>query len=221
MTPVPTVAVRGESTREVDPELATFSVTVSARDRDRTVTHTRVAERVARLRAVLDEYAPAIEKRETSRLSTWAEQKRSGEKVSFYRGQAVTTVVLHDLDVVGELMLRVADFDQTTVDGPWWSLRPGSPAHRDARRAAIDEAISRAREYAAALGARITGLVDLTDVGMSMVHAVPMAMRMAHDGASYAGVPELNLDPQRQQVTAQIEARFTISDPTVLADPVD
>ena len=85
MTPAPTVAVRGESTREVDPELATFSITVTARDRDRTAALAHVAERVARLRAVLDEYGPAIEKRETSRLSTWADHKRSGEKVSAAR----------------------------------------------------------------------------------------------------------------------------------------
>src|SRR5262249_51218644 len=146
----------------------------------------------------------------------------SGEKVSYYRAQAVTTVVLHDLDVVGELMLRVADFDQTTVDGPWWSVRPGSPVYRDARRAAIDEAIARAREYAAAPGARIIGLIELTDVGMSTPQAVPLAMRFAaRDGAGYGGMPELDLDPQRQQITAHIEARFAISDPTALANPVD
>jgi hypothetical protein len=54
-----------------------------------------------------------------------------------------------------------------------------------------------------------------------MVHAVPIAMRMARDGASYCGSPQLDLDPQRQQITAQIEARFTITAPPALADPVD
>jgi uncharacterized protein YggE len=194
---------------------------VSATDRDRTAALARVADRVATLRAVLDEYAPAIEKRETSRLSAWPQRKRSGEKVSSYHGRATTTVVVRDLDMVGEVMLRVADLDQSMVDGPWWSVRPASPAFKDVRRAAIDEAIARGREYAEALNARIVGLVELTDVGMIAPHAVALGHFRSREGASYAGQPELDLDPQRQQITAQIEARFTISFPGALADPED
>ena len=41
----PIVAVRGEATREVPAEVAPFSVTVAARDKDRQATLTRLAER--------------------------------------------------------------------------------------------------------------------------------------------------------------------------------
>jgi hypothetical protein len=47
-----------------------------------------------------------------------------------------------------------------------------------------------------------------------------MVARFAMAGGA-AEQPELNLDPQLQQITAEIEARFTISDPTVLAAPLD
>jgi uncharacterized protein len=43
----PTVAVRGESTREVDPEIAEFSVTVQARDKDRATTLAHLCDREA------------------------------------------------------------------------------------------------------------------------------------------------------------------------------
>lgn len=219
----PIVAVRGESTREVDPEIASFTVTVSARDRDRATTLARLSTRVDALRSVLDGYAAAIEKRETSRLSVYAETARRGEKVSAYVGSTTTTVTVVDLDVVGEMMLRVADQDQVTVAGPYWSLRPASPVYREARQAAIADALERAREYASALGAHVTGLVEITDSGMSggSMHTMKFAAQAMSRGMPAGATPEIDLDPQRQQVNAQIEGRFTISAPSVLAQPVD
>ncbi len=218
---MPTVAVRGESSREVDPELAEFTVTVSARDRDRAATLARLSERVAAVRRILDGYSAAISKRETSRMSVFAETKKSGEKISAYVGNATTTVTVTDLDVVGEMMLRVADADQVAVNGPFWSVRPGSPVYREARHAAIAEAVTRAQEYAEALGARVIGLVEISDAGMSGgsgMRVVPLSWRAA---SAPAGQPELDLDPQRQQIQATVEGRFLISEPTILNQPVD
>ncbi len=217
----PTVAVRGESLREVDPEIAEFTVVVHARDKDRATTLSRLAERVAAVRAILDGYAAAIDKRETSRMSVYAQTKRSGERVTAYVGNATTQVSVTDLDVIGEMMLRVADQDQVTVTGPYWSVRPGSPVYREARHAAIADAVTRAKEYAEALGSRVIGLVELSDVGMSGGAAPRFARAMSLAGGAIESQPELDLDPQRQQIQAQIEGRFLISEPTVLADPLD
>jgi uncharacterized protein len=213
----PVVAVRGESVREVDPEIATFTVTVTARDRNRQETLWRLASRVDRVRAVLDGYAEAIEKRATSGLFVRPETKKSGEKVSAYSGSVTTTVTVIDFAVLGELMLRLADQDQTKVAGPWWALRPGSPVHREARRAAIADAVTRGREYAEALGAQVTQLVELADTGLS-AQSAPRPMALGFRTASYEGAPapQLDLEPQRQTVTANVEARFRISEPSAL-----
>ncbi|MEV0727549.1 SIMPL domain-containing protein [Polymorphospora sp. NPDC050346] len=212
----PVLAVRGEATREVPPEVARFAVTVAARDRDRQATLTRLGERAAAVRALIDGYGDAIERRETGTLQVRPELKRSGERVVAYQGSVTTTVTVTDFTVLGELMLRLADQEQTSVAGPWWELRPTSPAYRDARRAAIDEALARAREYAGALGARVTALLELADTGMTNQ---PMMTRAAfHLDAMGKGSPELDLDPQVQTVQASVEARFSISEPTVLAD---
>jgi uncharacterized protein YggE len=203
----------------VDPEIAMFTVTVSARDRNRQETLRRLAARVEAVRALLDGYAGAIEKQETSGLSVYPETKRSGERVSAYRGTVSTSVTVSDFTVLGELLLRLADQDQTSVTGPWWTLRPGSPVHREARHAAIADAIARGREYAEALGARITGLVEVADPGLSAEGAPHhLATGVAH-GAGSAAAPMLELDPQRQTVTAMVEARFRISEPAALAEP--
>jgi uncharacterized protein YggE len=212
MADTPSVAVRGEVTREVEPELATLTVTVAARGKDRQETLTRLTERNEALRQLLDRYADAIEKRETSGVYVHPEVKGSRERVSSYTGSVSTTVTFHDFTQLGDIALTLADQDQTTVYGPNWSLRPDSPAYRAARRAAIDDALVRAREYADALGARLVSLVELTDVGLSGDQGVrPLAF--AARAAGMPGEPQLNLDPQLQTVYAAIEARFVITEP--------
>ncbi|WBB97962.1 SIMPL domain-containing protein [Solwaraspora sp. WMMA2080] len=214
----PVVAVRGEVTREVPPELARFGVTAVARGKDRSGTLARLAERGDTVRTLIDGYGPAIERRESGALLVRPEWRRSGERVIAYHASVTTTVTVVDFTVLGELMMRLAGQDQVQVSGPWWSLRPTSPELGQARRAAIAEAITRARDYADALGAEVTGLVELADHGMSapqpvMLRGAPRAFA-ATEMADPA--PQLDLDPQVQTVQAVVEARFTISAPAVL-----
>jgi uncharacterized protein YggE len=116
-------------------------------------------------------------------------------------------------------MLRLADQDQTSVAGPWWELRPDSPVHREARHAAIGAAVARARDYADALGARVTGLLEIADTGLAnqpMMRTVAYGATDAEWGG--AAVPELQLDPQVQTVQTAVEARFAISEPTAVTE---
>ncbi|MFC7548182.1 SIMPL domain-containing protein [Plantactinospora sp. GCM10030261] len=215
MVDTPVVRVRGEIEREVPPEVARFAVTVAARDRDRETTLRRLAERSAALRSLLDQYREAIERHETGQVWIRPELKRSGERVAAYHGSVGTTVTVTDFAALGEMMLRLADQDQTTVAGPWWSLRPDSPVYGEARRDAVRAAIDRAGEYADALGARVISLVELADTDLAADR--PMLMRTAGfaGGAEAGGPPALDLDPQQQTVRASIEATFTISAPAL------
>jgi uncharacterized protein YggE len=219
MTDEPTVAVRGEATREVDPELAQITITVEARDKDRQATLTRLSERSDALRALLDRYAGAIERRETSAVNIWPDTKRAGERVTAYRGSVSNTVTLKDYTVLGDLITQAASLEQTSVYGPSWSLRPDSPVYREVRRAAIDDALARGREYAQALGARLVRLVELADPGLSSTGPAPrsgLPVAFAARGAAMdAGAPALELDPQRQLVSGTVEARFAITEPDV------
>jgi uncharacterized protein len=221
MTDMPTIAVRGEATIEVDAETAEFTATVELQDRDRVSALNRVAERVAALRAVLDRFSNAIERHETSSLAVNAAMHDPGKNAEIlrYHGNATTNVVVGDLDVVGDMMLAIASLDEIGVWGPSWSVRPASPVHRTARHAAISDAITRARDYAAALGADIVGLVELSDAGVTSGRQNLTMMWSA--AANQAGPPHLDLDPKRQRIHASIEARFTISEPTILAAPLD
>ncbi|WP_327024177.1 SIMPL domain-containing protein [Micromonospora sp. NBC_01739] len=209
----PVVTVRGEAYREVDPEIARFAVTALARDRDREVVLTRLAERAAAIRVLLDAAESSIDRRETGDLRVRPETRRSGERVVAWHGSVVTTVTVTDFTALGELMLRLADQDQVEVAGPWWSLRPDSPTYRQARHDAITDALQRAREYAEALGAQVTDLIELADEGGSVQ---PQMMRMSFDtGESAGGTPQLDFDPQPQGVHAAVRAQFHITRPVL------
>ncbi|PRY19246.1 hypothetical protein CLV70_1369 [Pseudosporangium ferrugineum] len=207
------VVVRGEAVREVPPEIAQFSVTVSARDRDRQVALTRLAERAAELRTALDDHPDAIERRETSGVQVRPELKRGGERVSAYVGSVTTTVTVTDFGVLGELLLRLANADQVAVAGPWWQLRPGSRAGADVRREAIADALGRAREYAEAVGARVDRLVEIADEGAG--GGGDRMMRAAAFGMESADL-ELEVDPQPQTVHAAVVVRVAITEPQSL-----
>jgi uncharacterized protein YggE len=215
MAEQPMVSVRGEASREVPPELAVFSATVSARGKDREATLTRVAERAAAQRVLLDGYAAAIERRETGRVEVYPEVKGNAERVSAYHGAVTTTVVVTDFSLLGDLLLRLGSQEQTSISGPWWQLRPGSTAGAEVRRAAVADALSRAREYADAVGARLDRLVEIRDEGAGDGGGVMPAMRLGFGGAPEANAT-LEIDPQPQNVHAGVIIRATITEPTAL-----
>jgi hypothetical protein len=218
MVDEPMVVVRGEAVREVPPELAVLSVTVSARDRDRQTTLTRLTERAAEMRSHLDDYPEAIERRETGGVQIYPELKRGGERVSAYVGSVTTTLTVTDFSALGELLLRLGNLDQTSVSGPWWQLRPGSRAGADVRREAITDALQRAREYAEAVGARVDRLLEILDEGTGGGGGPMLRSSKGFDGIEAVSAMELELEiePQQQTVHAAVVVRVAITEPTAL-----
>ncbi|MEU8570093.1 SIMPL domain-containing protein [Streptomyces pathocidini] len=217
----PRVAVRGEARLEVDPEIATLAVTVNARGTDRRAALDDLTRRNTAVLDLVKSYGEAVEKLETGAFVVTPElsHRGRGERVRAYHGRVHVTAALTDFTALGELATRLADLELTTVGGPWWALRPDSPAHREARQQAVREAVQRAREYAEALGAELAALVELADEGAEGAVPVGMAMPAAMPRGFAGGVAEgaeaapLDLEPQRQTVQARVNARFTMSPP--------
>ncbi|MEU8664237.1 SIMPL domain-containing protein [Actinoplanes philippinensis] len=209
------VTVHGEARREVPPEQAVVSVTVSARDRDKPTVVARLTERSAEVGAILDRYGAAIERRETDGLHVYEEYRRRSDRSPTYSGSLTTTVTVSDFDPLGELLAQLASGESISVSGPWWRLRPGSRAGADVRREAVTDALDRAREYASAVGSELDRIVEISDAEAAAAH--PMMMRAAggaaeaaEDGAAF------DLDPRQQTVEARVLLRVTITEPTVL-----
>ncbi|MFD3946502.1 SIMPL domain-containing protein [Streptomyces sp. NPDC058579] len=213
----PQVAVRGEARLDVDPEIAHIAVTLSARGTDRAATLADLTRRNTHTLDLIKSYGEAIEKLETGAFSITPEPSKHGrgERVRAYQGHVHLTVELADFTALGELTTRLADLDLTRVDGPWWALRPTSPAYAEARRTAVGEAVQRARAYAEALGTTLTALLELSDTELTPPSPLGgRGMRMAAFATESADVPPpLDLEPQRQSVTAEVIARFTMAPP--------
>jgi uncharacterized protein YggE len=221
----PRVAVRGEAHLEVDPEIARISIAVSTRSADRRTAVADLTRRNNDVIALIKTYGDAVEKLETGTYSISPEltKRGRGERVHAYHGRVHITAELTDFTALGELTTRLADLDLTHVTGPWWSLRPDSPARAEARRQAVREAVQRAREYAGALGADLAALIELADTGAENAGGYPPPGGGLRNRAAYGSAaepeqaPALDLEPQRQILHAHVNARFTMTPPDLSA----
>ena len=206
----PQVVVRGEALLVVEPEIADVDVTVTVRARDRQTALERCSARQAEVVAVVAAAGDAVEVTETTRVSVHLEvrdRRAPGEPVATQH----TRLTLGRLDAVGELVVALGRLDDVDVSGPNWRLRPDSPATQQARLAAVRDAVTRAREYAAAFGAQLTALVEVSDTGVS-AGGLRVAAAMVPLGR-FESEPHLDLVPARQEVHGAVEVRFTMSEP--------
>ena len=216
----PVISVRGEAVLEAEPEIAVVEVTIQARDRDRQTVLARLATRSQHVTALINGHGEAVEKLESGPASVRPDLggKKAGERVTGYLGQASVRITVRDFTVLGELVAGLADEDLVTVAGPWWALRPDSPVYREARLAAARDAVVRAREYAGAFGGGLGELIEAADAGLLTApggHGPHFPAMTARAGALRGGPPqaELEFEPARQTVTAQVEARFAMTAP--------
>ena len=124
-----------------------------------------------------------------------------------------TQVTVNRLDLAGELVVALGRLDDVDISGPYWRLRTDSSAYERARLAAVRDAVNRARQYAAAFGAELTALLEVSDVGLSgggfqVAGAMPAMARFESSDIS------LDLTPARQEVHGAVEVRFAMSDPS-------
>jgi uncharacterized protein len=224
MEQLPVISVRGETWLEAEPEIAAVAVTVQARDRDRRAVLDRLVSRNKEVLDLVRGYGEAIEKLESGPVTAHPEikQKGQGERGTRYSGLARVDITVRDFTVLGELVAKLADLELVTVAGPWWSLRPDSPVYRQARIAAARDATRRAGEYAEAFGGQLGELIEAADAGL--LHGqgaqepqgyVPAAARPgpprgARLMSTAEEAPSLDLEPVRQPVAAQVDARFTM-----------
>lgn len=216
----PLVTVRGEATAEVPPDLAQLSVTVTARDRDRDRVLRDLDERARAVDAVLSRHEAAIERVDTEavRISPQFATNKPRERLAGYDGVVRRTVLLHDFTPLGDLLVQLSSIELASVVGPWWSLRPDSTAHREVRVAAVHDAVRRAREYAEALGATLTELVELADASLLSEGPSPVPPPMPAVAQAFRGAPapetfSFDVTPTPQHLRATVEARFRATPP--------
>lgn len=212
----PLATVRGEATLEGPPELASLSVSVQRSADSAAAVRSALARASAEVGAALEPHRAALGPAGGANLHVAPVVARQGRRMTGYRGSWSTSLAVTDFDALGPLVLALTALDQLQLDGPWWSLRSQSPLHREARLAAVADARRRAEDYAAAFGARVVELLEVSDLEGGGTGSMPRRYAMAK--AMAAEEPELDLEPAVQSVHGEVTVRFALS-PVVLAGP--
>src|SRR5215216_2180534 len=178
----PLVTVRGEAQLEGPPDLATLTLTLHASGDSAERTRSQLAEGSTTVSQLLRQFEAAIERSSTSAVHVSPVfNRRTPAKITGYQGTFSTQIVVADLESLSPLVLALTELHNSQIDGPWWSLRPDNPMLREVRLAAIADARRRAEDYAAAFGATVSELVEVSDLEGG-IGGVPV--RMARFGAA-------------------------------------
>lgn len=204
---------------EVAPEIAVVMVSVTARDRDRGRALSHLEQRRDALQRIVRSYAGAVEKVEGGAVQVHPEFKdgKTSERVASYVAISSFRVTICDFEVLARLVGALTDQDLVTVTGPFWRLRPDSPSFRQARLEAVRDALGRARDYAEAVGSRVTELLELSDAGPLMrggvaFEASPMSAGGGPIGGPASAEPaQFDFTPQLQTIRGHVEARFEMT----------
>ena len=112
-----------------------------------------------------------------------------------------------DFEALSEWIDVVAIREGIAIDGIEWLLSPDTEValHSEVRRAAIQDAQTKAREYADALGLDSVTALSLSDPGLLDDPASPGVMAMAKASRASGGV---ELRPSAIVIEATVHARF-------------
>ena len=208
----PIVTVRGEAQLDVPPDLATLAFTVHSTGDSVETPRTELAKASAQIRDMLADHARAIERSSTSGLHVAPIfSRRGGTKITGYRGSFSTQIVVHDFDMLSALIFALTPLPNSQIDGPWWSLRPDNAAFRKVRLDAITDARRRADDYAAAFGASVADLVEVSDLETGFLSG--REMRTFAMAKGVADEVDFELEPATQTVSGQLTVRFALSTP--------
>ncbi len=161
----PIVTVRGEAQLEGPPDLAGLSCTVHAAGDSAEATSGPAGHRVAGRRGA----ARAVRRRAGAEEHVGIHVSPNFNHATRPRspgtpGPSSTSLVVSDFEALSALILALSALPSSQVDGPWWSLKPDNPMYREVRLAAIADARRRAEDYAAAFGATVSELVEVSDL---------------------------------------------------------
>jgi uncharacterized protein YggE len=224
----PVLSVRGDARRTVAPDYAILAGAISEPRPVKPDAVRAVAADLDRLTTDLAALGGVAFGPETGRSPlTWSAQSATTYPERDYNGESgrdeptgrvvATVAVLIGvrafgmLDALGAVL---ATHETLNVRDVTWGVDWDNPAWRTVRADAIEAAIGKGRDYAAALGGSLDRVEHIADVGLlgggdSTAYRLTSA-RGARAMASGGGEGDApSLDPVPQELTATIEARFT------------
>lgn len=203
-SPGATVTVTGTGTATGAPDTLTVQIGATTNAPSATGALDRNNAEVARLEAVLRAAGVAAADLQTSNLQLSVNTNDKGV-VTGYQASDQLTVTLHQLARAGAVIDAAAHAvgNDVQINGIAFSRSNPAPLERAARVAAMRQAAAEAGALASAAGARLGGIVKVTDE----VSSPPVTPVMAAGAAASAPVP---IQRGTTSVSAQVQVVYTL-----------
>jgi uncharacterized protein len=223
----PFLSVRGDARQTVPPDYVNLPGTIDLSRGSKAAALQAAAASLDRLIADLTALGGVALGAETERRPlTWSAQSATthvqrdhNEETGRYEptGQVIATVAVliavRDFGLLDRLGTVLAAHETLSLHGAAWQVDWDNPGWPEVRAAAIQAAIRKGRDYAAALGGSLHSVEHVADVGLlggggdnTQVRFAGGSRAMSAAGSREPDTP--SLDPVPQELTATIEARF-------------
>ena len=161
--------VAGEGTIDLEPDLALLNVGVEVQAPTVSEARSGAATAMAAVIAAVKNRGLGDADIQTSSFNIWPRYDRIEGKQTLagYRVANSATIMIRDLDSVGDIVDDVADAggDATRIDGIRFTVEDPLPFMADLREAAVNNAKEKAQHYADLIGASLGDLVYLAEAG--------------------------------------------------------
>jgi uncharacterized protein YggE len=173
-----TLTVTGSATVNVVPDLATVTVGVTTMGDTAALAMTANNEAVSSVISRLIAAHVADRDMQTSNLSinpNWVSNADgTGQVIKGYVASNMLTVQIKALDETGAVLDAVLSGGANTLNGLTFGLQDQRPTEDEARKAAVGDAVARAKVLAEAAGAKLGPILSITEGGQSEMSPMPM-----------------------------------------------
>ncbi|MFZ5965088.1 SIMPL domain-containing protein [Thalassococcus sp. BH17M4-6] len=209
--PRPQIAVTGQGSASAVPDMATITLGVTAQAADAADAMAQTSEITDTILARLESFDIAARDIQTSDLSLnplWSNRSSpspDGPQIDGFEASNRVTVRVRALDRLGEVLGAVLEDGANRLGGLEFGLQYPEPLIDQARKAAVADAMARAKTYAEAAGLKRGAVLSMSEGG-SVTPRPEMAMSMRDAAVS---VPTAQGETS---MTASVNMIFALED---------
>lgn len=165
----PTLTVTGEGSAAAVPDMATITLGVTAQDADAGAAMAATSEVADAIIARLDAMGIAARDRQTSDIGlqpVWNNRNSDEDpRITGYEASNRLQVRVRDLSQLGDVLGAVTEDGANRLSGLSFGLQEPGPVEDDARRDAVEDAMSKAKVLAEAAGVTLGPVVSISEQG--------------------------------------------------------
>jgi uncharacterized protein YggE len=214
--PTTVLTVRGEAHVVIPPDEAEICCVVRSVPTDRFRSVTDVRAKLAKVTSLLHKWGAVPRTPETLRGDLTSlvcglvvqedRDDRTGQQTGRYRATTTIRVFARTFGGIETLITALSALDGVEIVSVRWSVDRDHPGWARARTEAARAAIRSAHDYARVLGGALLSVEQLADAGLMDQFEPQERVMAARSAVAEAG---FSLDPEPQQLSAVVEARFT------------